>query len=102
MKQVGFNLSQNAVYAIDGKTAEQSRILACSAGQGSPSKGTTMGPVSMTARNPVSQLTPDDFAAFPVWEYATDEEGQEGRCSSRILGRSASARLGHASSRCCV
>jgi hypothetical protein len=28
---------------------------------------------------PVDQLTPDDLARHPVWEYAHDEEGVEGR-----------------------
>jgi len=28
-------------------------------------------------RKPVRDLTPSDMQAFPVWEYATDEEGVE-------------------------
>jgi hypothetical protein len=35
--------------------------------------------VSLRTRKPVGQLTLDDVAAFPVWEYADDEEGVEGR-----------------------
>lgn len=34
--------------------------------------------VSLQTRKPVDQLTFDDFAAFPVWAYADDEEGVEG------------------------
>ncbi len=30
-------------------------------------------------RKPVYRLTPHDLAAFPVWEYADDEEGLPGR-----------------------
>ena len=30
-------------------------------------------------RKPVDDLTPRDFSAFPVWEYANDEEGIPGR-----------------------
>jgi hypothetical protein len=29
-------------------------------------------------RKPVDKLSPSDFAVFPVWEYASDEEGEEG------------------------
>ncbi|HTB78345.1 MAG TPA: hypothetical protein VK762_34105 [Polyangiaceae bacterium] len=46
---------------------------------GYPSKRTAVGRISMNTRKPVSQLTADDFVAFPVWEYASDEEGQEDR-----------------------
>lgn len=28
-------------------------------------------------RKPVDQLTPEDFAAFPIWEFALDEEASE-------------------------
>jgi hypothetical protein len=38
-----------------------------------------MAAVSLSTRKPVNQLTLEDFAAFPVWEYADDEEGAEGR-----------------------
>jgi hypothetical protein len=37
-----------------------------------------MAEVSLETRKPVDRLTRDDFASFPVWEYATDEEGIEG------------------------
>lgn len=30
-------------------------------------------------RKPIDHLTTSDFLAFPVWEYALDEEGEEGR-----------------------
>ena len=46
----------------------------------------TRGPVARAAmkptartRKPVGNLTIDDFGAFPVWEYATDEEDVAGR-----------------------
>jgi hypothetical protein len=35
--------------------------------------------VSLRTRKPVERLTLSDFASFPVWEYASDEEGVEGR-----------------------
>jgi hypothetical protein len=35
--------------------------------------------INLQTRKPVDQLTLEDFAAFPVWEYATDEENIEGR-----------------------
>lgn len=35
--------------------------------------------VSLSTRKPVTELTSEDFAAFPVWEYAIDEETQEDR-----------------------
>jgi hypothetical protein len=38
-----------------------------------------MTEVSLQTRKPVDQLTLDDFAVYPVWEYAMDEEGIEGR-----------------------
>jgi hypothetical protein len=38
-----------------------------------------MAAVSLQTRKPVDQLTLHDFAVFPVWEYADDEEGIEGR-----------------------
>ena len=37
-----------------------------------------MTPTSAT-RKPVDRLTADDFTAFPVWEYAIDEEEIPGR-----------------------
>ena len=40
--------------------------------------------VSLRTRKPVNQLTLDDFAAFPIWEYADDAEGVEG--SGRDVG----------------
>lgn len=30
-------------------------------------------------RKPIDQLTADDLLVFPIWEFATDEEGVEGR-----------------------
>jgi hypothetical protein len=38
-----------------------------------------MAKVNLKTRKPVDQLTLDDFTAYPVWEYATDEEGIRGR-----------------------
>src|SRR5437660_2863671 len=38
-----------------------------------------MGRLGLRTRMPVDHLTPDDLAAFPVWEYASDEEGVAGR-----------------------
>src|SRR2546428_2457275 len=35
--------------------------------------------ISPDTRKPVDRLTPNDFSAFPIWEYALDEEGIEGR-----------------------
>lgn len=37
-----------------------------------------MKAITLQTRKPVEQLTLDDFAAFPIWEYADDEEGTEG------------------------
>jgi hypothetical protein len=38
-----------------------------------------MTDVNLQTLKPVDQLTLHDFVAYPVWEYATDEEGLEGR-----------------------
>lgn len=38
-----------------------------------------MAKVSLHTRKPVDRLTLADFAAFPIWEYADDEEEVEGR-----------------------
>lgn len=38
-----------------------------------------MAKVTLDTRKPVDRLTLADFAAFPVWAYADDEEGVEGR-----------------------
>ena len=35
-------------------------------------------PTTLRTRRPVDQLTVKDLEAFPVWEYALDEEGTEG------------------------
>jgi hypothetical protein len=35
--------------------------------------------VSLRTRKPVGELSLEDLAAFPVWEYAIDEEGHEDR-----------------------
>jgi hypothetical protein len=32
---------------------------------------------SLRTRKPINQLQPEDLAAFPIWEFATDEEGNE-------------------------
>lgn len=34
---------------------------------------------TMQTRKPVDELTPSDFEIFPVWEYASDEEGIHGQ-----------------------
>jgi hypothetical protein len=44
-----------------------------------PARRRMMAVVSLRTRKPVNHLTLDDFGAFPVWEYADDEEGIEGR-----------------------
>ena len=36
-------------------------------------------PVTLKTRKPVDELTVEDLHTFPVWEFATDEEGVEGR-----------------------
>jgi hypothetical protein len=38
-----------------------------------------MAPVNLETRKPVDILTLVDFVAFPVWEYADDEEAVEGQ-----------------------
>jgi hypothetical protein len=40
--------------------------------------------ITLNTRKPVSALTPDDLAAFPVWEFALDEEGAEGRDETSV------------------
>jgi hypothetical protein len=36
-------------------------------------------PATLETRKPVTKLTAGDLKAFPVWEYAIDEEGEDGR-----------------------
>jgi hypothetical protein len=36
-------------------------------------------PTTLKSRKPVNELTVADLAAFPIWEFATDEEDIEGR-----------------------
>jgi len=36
-------------------------------------------PATLKTRKPVNELTVEDFHAFPIWEFATDEEGVEGQ-----------------------
>jgi len=38
-----------------------------------------MEPISLKTRKPVQKLSPKDFDAFPIWQYADDEEGHEDR-----------------------
>ena len=38
-----------------------------------------MAAINLQTRKSVDRLTLDDFASFPVWEYADDEEGVGGR-----------------------
>jgi hypothetical protein len=35
--------------------------------------------VTLETRKPINHLTVSDLSVFPVWEFATDEEGIEGR-----------------------
>jgi hypothetical protein len=35
--------------------------------------------LNLETRKPVTELTPGDFVAFPIWEYALDEETLPGR-----------------------
>lgn len=41
-------------------------------------EGSVEKEMNLESRKPVDLLTPEDFAVFPVWEYAIDEEGVEG------------------------
>ena len=34
--------------------------------------------VTLKTRKPVNKLTPEDLVTFPIWEFASDEEGVEG------------------------
>ncbi len=36
-------------------------------------------PPTLHARKPIDRLTADDLRTFPIWEFADDEEGDEGR-----------------------
>lgn len=36
-------------------------------------------PVSLGTRKPIDRLQPEDLDAFPIWEFALDEEGVEGQ-----------------------
>ena len=36
-------------------------------------------PITLKTRKPVDKLAPTDFKAFPIWEFASDEEGVEGQ-----------------------
>jgi hypothetical protein len=49
-----------------------------------------MKPTSST-RKPIDQLTPEDLRVFPIWEFAIDAEGLEGRDETwvRPLGATA-------------
>jgi len=38
-----------------------------------------MKAVSLETRKPVGKLSREDFDAFPIWQYADDEEGHDGR-----------------------
>lgn len=35
--------------------------------------------VTLKTRKPVNKLTPEDLVTFPIWEFASDEEGVEGQ-----------------------
>lgn len=34
---------------------------------------------TIKTRKPIGELTADDFVAFPIWEFALDDEGVEGQ-----------------------
>lgn len=34
-------------------------------------------PISLETRKPIDELRPEDLAAFPIWEFASDEEENE-------------------------
>lgn len=36
-------------------------------------------PITRKTRKPVQKLQPADFTSFPIWEFASDEEGGEGQ-----------------------
>ncbi|GAA0743283.1 hypothetical protein LRH25_06135 [Ideonella azotifigens] len=36
-------------------------------------------PITLNTRKPADDLSAEDLAAFPIWEYAYDEEGDPGR-----------------------
>jgi hypothetical protein len=36
-------------------------------------------PATLKTRKPVNELTVEDLLAFPIWEFAADEEGAEGQ-----------------------
>jgi len=36
-------------------------------------------PITIKTRKPVDQFAPSDFKAFPIWEFASDEEGVDGQ-----------------------
>ena len=38
-----------------------------------------MANVDEATRKPIDQLTPEDLEAFPIWEFATDEEEDDER-----------------------
>ncbi len=38
----------------------------------------------MKLRKPVNELTPEDLRNYPVWEYALDEEGDEGQDETTV------------------
>lgn len=40
--------------------------------------------IDLSVRKPFSRITRADFAAFPVWEWADDEEGVEGQDESFV------------------
>ena len=38
----------------------------------------------MKVRKPINELTQADLSAFPVWEYASDEEGADGQDETTV------------------
>jgi len=41
-------------------------------------------PTDLSTRKPINKVTREDFAIFPVWEWAIDEEGEEGQDESFV------------------
>lgn len=59
---------------------EDSPALSRGAAGARPSSAPRPHPeVTLSTRKPVDRLGPEDFAAFPVWRYALDEEGRNGQ-----------------------
>lgn len=40
--------------------------------------------INSKIRKPVNELTPEDLQRFPVWEFALDEEGEQGQDETTV------------------